>query len=363
MEGSAVRFIDADTHVIEPEAAWSHLARDEQRYRPQAVTTDGAQEQWPGFKRFWLFDDQLVPRGLQGSTMPGTPPDDVRSVENPALRLEWMDRFGVEVQVIIPSFFLVALIESPAAQVALARSYNRWMAGQCAASGGRLRWTLVPPYLDQQACLEEIRFGAANGAVGVLMRPIEGRRMVVDPYFFPMYAEIERHNLAVGVHIGNTYLPIYQQPKAVMYSVVPMAAAFVTVYVSDFAQRFPTLRWAFLESGSEWLPYAFREISRGADTAARRDIAVRPTPLAGTNLFVDCTCDEDLPHVLKFAGEDNLVIGSDFGHTDFATDVDAHKRLTARTDVPASVLDKIADTNGRRLYGLDRNLSAARRAA
>ena len=356
-------YIDADTHVIEPDAAWSRLSPGEQRFRPQPITTDGSQDQWSGFKRFWLFDGQLVPRGLQGEVMPGTPPDDVRSVENPTERMRWMDRQGVETQVIIPSFFLVTLIELPAAQVALARSYNRWMADQCRGSGGRLRWALVPPYLDMEACREEIQFGAANGAVSILMRPIEGRRMIVDPYFFPMYAEAERLNLAIGVHIGNTYLPVYQQPRAVMYSVVPMAAAFVTVYVSDFAERFPSLKFAFLESGSEWLPYAFREISRGADTAARRNVAVRPTPLAGTNLFVDCTCDEDLPHVLKFAGEDNLVIGSDFGHTDFATDVDAHQRLMVRTDLAPHVLAKISDHNGRRIYGLKGAGATTSRAA
>jgi predicted TIM-barrel fold metal-dependent hydrolase len=357
-------YIDADTHVIEPEAAWSLMEPGETRWRPQPIVTDGAQEHWPGFKRFWLFDGQLVPRGLQGHTLPGTPPDDVRSMENPAGRLAWMDRQGVETQVVIPSFFLVALIENPAAQVALARSYNRWMAGQCAQTDGRIRWCLVPPYLDMDAAREEVRFGAAHGAVSVLMRPIEGRRMIVDPYFFPLYAEAEKHGLAVGVHIGNTYLPVYQQPKAVMYSVVPMAAAFVTVFVSDFAQRFPGLRFAFLESGSGWLPYALHEISRGADTAARRNVAVKETALAGSNLYVDCTYDEDLAYVLRFAGEDNLVIGFDFGHTDFATDVDAHKLLANRTDLAAGLVGKIADANGRRLYGLGPStVAGARRAA
>ena len=345
-------YIDADTHVIEPEAAWSLMEPSETRWRPQPITTDGAQAHWPGFKRFWLFDGQLIPRGLQAHTMPGTPPDDLRSMENPLQRLSWMDRLGVETQVVIPSFFLVALIENPATQVALARSYNRWMAGQCAESKGRLRWCLVAPYLDRDAAIEEVRFGAAHGAVSVLMRPIEGGRMVVDPYFYPLYAEVEKQNLAVGLHIGNTYIPVYQEPKAVMYSVVPMAAAFATVFVSDFADRFPKLRFAFLESGCGWLPYVLHEISRGADTAARAKVEIKETPLAGTNLFVDCTYDEDLNYVLKFAGPDNLVIGSDFGHTDFATDVDAHKQLLARTDIDAKVLDKISNANGRLLYGL-----------
>ena len=345
-------FVDADTHVIEPEAAWSFLDAAEQRWRPQPVTTDGSQDQWPGFQRFWLFEGQLVPRGLPGPVPAGAPAAEVRSAENTAERLAWMDRFGVETQIVIPSFFLVTLIENPAAQVALARSYNRWMAAQFRASNGRMRWSVVPPYLDRGAAVEEVRFGAANGAVSVLMRPLEGGRMIVDPFFHDLYAEIERHDLAVGVHIGNTGLPVYQQPKAVMYSVVPMAAAFATVFASDFAQRFPRLRFAFLESGSEWLPYALREISRGGDIAARRYGEVRENALAGHNLFIACTFDEDLAYVLKFAGEDNLVIGSDFGHTDFATDFDAHRRLAARTDIDARILAKITDANCRRLYGL-----------
>ncbi len=346
-------YIDSDTHVLETEATWSYLSADEARFRPQVRDTDGSQEQFHGLTRFWDLDGQLAPRGLTGHTVPGQPPDSVRALDDPAGRVSWMDDLGVDTQVIIPSFFLAMLISDAPAQIALAHSYNRWMADCCRDSNGRLRWCLVPPLLDMDAAVEEVHFGADNGAASVLMRPLECSRLLTDPYFHPLYAAAERRGLAIGVHIGNTGVPVYAKLEAVMYTIVPMAAAFVTLFVSDFSERFRNLHFGFLEAGSEWLPYAFREISRGAETARRQDVKLKETPLASTNFFIDCTFDEDLPYVLKFAGGDNLVLGSDFGHSDFGTDMGAHGMLLERTDVDKGVLKKITEDNGRRLYGLD----------
>ncbi len=345
-------YIDADTHVIESHAAWSHLSKDEEHWRPTTMDTDGRQAEWHGVTAFWYMDGQLVPRGLKGLKVEGVPPDEARSLENPAIRLEWMDRLDTEVQVIIPSFFLVALFEQPEPQIALTRSYNRWMADNCKGSGGRLRWSLVPPLLDMDAAVEEVRFGAKNGAASVLMRPIELKRLLTDSYFNPLYEAAQECGLAIGVHIGNIYSPVYGQLQGAMFTVAAMAGAFVTIFASDMADRFPHLRFGFLEGGSEWLPFAMHEIERGVAGGARKTVDLGATPLAGTNLFIDCTFDENLPHILEFAGPDNLVLGSDFGHTDFGTDVGAHGLLLQRTDVDPEMLQRICEANGRRLYGL-----------
>ena len=354
-------YIDADTHVLESESTWSYLSDQDARWRPKTFETDGAQAEWHGVTRFWYLQGQLAPQGLRGLDMPGTPPDEVRYLDDPAGRVAWMDRLGSEVQVLIPSFFLVMLFDKAEPQVALARSYNRWLADRCSGTGGRLRWCLVPPLLDRDACLDELRFGAANGAVSLLMRPLEIRRLLTDPYFYPLYEEAQKLGLTIGIHIGNADTPVYGQMQSVAYTAVNMAAAFISIVTSDFAERYPELRFGFLEGGSEWLPFAYREISRGISGGARRHVEIGETPMRGSNLYIDCTFDENLPEILKFAGEDNLVLGSDFGHTDFGTDVEAQKGLLARTDVEQSILKKITDDNGRRLYGLDRD--AATKAA
>ncbi|MSO65560.1 MAG: amidohydrolase [Alphaproteobacteria bacterium] len=342
--------IDVDTHVIESEETWSFLEPAEARWRPVTYETDGNQVEWNGLTRFWYVDGQLLPRGRDG--IPGGPSVAVRTLASPPERITWMKRLGVDVQVIIPTFFLSVDLSRPDLQVALARSYNRWLAKVCANSGGRLRWSVVVPFKDIAAGVEEIRWGAAHGALSVFMRPLEEKRVPSDPYFHPIYAEAEKHNLAIGIHIGNVDTRIHHQPKAGMYSVVPMAGAFVNLFLSDLPKLFPRLRFGFLEAGSEWLPYALRELSRGALTGGRTPISVKDQPLAGTNFYIACHIDEDISYVLKFAGPENLVLGSDFGHNDLGTDMDAHRLLLQRRDVPAPALAAIVDRNGRRLYGL-----------
>ncbi len=38
-------------------------------------------------------------------------------------------------------------------------------------------------------------------------------------------------------------------------------------------------------------------------------------------MFIACQADDDLPHILSYISEDHLVIGTDYGHADNATDL------------------------------------------
>lgn len=62
--------------------------------------------------------------------------------------------------------------------------------------------------------------------------------------------------------------------------------------------------------------------------------------------------DDDLPYVLQYAGEDNLVIGSDYGHADTSSELEPLRHLKQEGKVPPRVVDKILDDNARALYGL-----------
>ena len=68
---------------------------------------------------------------------------------------------------------------------------------------------------------------------------------------------------------------------------------------------------------------------------------------------------EDLPYLVKYTGEDNLVVGSDWGHHggrgrggDPSGQPDVISSLKAREDVPRSVVEKMLVDNPHRLYGL-----------
>ena len=58
-----------------------------------------------------------------------------------------------------------------------------------------------------------------------------------------------------------------------------------------------------------------------------------------------CEADEELPHLVRFLGEDNLIIGSDYGHNDPSKEAQFVANLRMRKDVPAALIEKILCQN------------------
>jgi hypothetical protein len=88
--------------------------------------------------------------------------------------------------------------------------------------------------------------------------------------------------------------------------------------------------------------------------------AVRGNPreLAGRSLlkenriYVACQTTDDLDYVLRSAGDDNVIVGTDYGHADYSNDIEAVSKLAQNGEIPAGAAEKILSDNPRRLYGL-----------
>ena len=78
--------------------------------------------------------------------------------------------------------------------------------------------------------------------------------------------------------------------------------------------------------------------------------------LADQRVYAAYETYEDLDYILKYAGEDNLVIATDYGHTGQTAVTDALVQLTERAkrgEVDPAVVDKISRTNPAALFGLE----------
>ena len=81
----------------------------------------------------------------------------------------------------------------------------------------------------------------------------------------------------------------------------------------------------------------------------------QPTPddlLTKCNVYVTTQRTDDLKQLLEEVGDDNLIIGTDYGHKDIAVELDALKRLEADGALPKQSVDKIMQTNPGILYGI-----------
>jgi len=186
--------IDADAHVIETEHTWDFLEGEDRRYRPMLVSPKGDErsEHWMidgkirGF-RFQTLTEQEMQRRSEKTGKDVVAPLASREMDDVGLRLKDMDRLGIDVQVLHNTICIEQLCDRPEVDVALCRSWNRWLADIWKQGDNRLRWSMLPPVSSMTDAIDEMRFAKENGAVAVCMRPIEGNRILPDPYFYPIY--------------------------------------------------------------------------------------------------------------------------------------------------------------------------------
>jgi uncharacterized protein len=328
--------IDADAHVIETPQTWSYMRDDELEFRPQVFVRDpddGAPYRQGQRHQYWVIEGKLQSKGANVG----------------------MDEIGIDVQVLFPSLFLRPLTVNHDVEFALTRSYNRWLADIWRQSRNRLRWVALPPLLslvDPAKVRAELEFCKENGACGIFMRGMECERLLTHRYFFPLYRIAEELDLPLTLHAGvNSFAmhDVLPREAALMIFKFPVLGAFNALLEEEIPKRFPAARWAFIEASAQWLPYILGEVRLRLNRKGRR---TSDALLQESNFYVTTQRTDDLPWLLSEIGDDNLIIGTDYGHRDTASEVEALKRLAQDGNVPSASAEKILRTNPGALYGI-----------
>ena len=228
-----------------------------------------------------------------------------------------------------------------------------WMAETWQRGKGRLRWSCVLPLTSMPDAIEQLRFAREHGAVALTIRPIEGRRLVFDPYFYTLYEEASLLGMAVAIHIGNGNREFVDltKPACDLHSAGLWRYRLVTVGAcealieSGLPRRFPLLRWGIVEAGATWVPWVLHEARR----RSVRGYQVSDDILRELNIFVTMQNDDDIPALLPIA-PDNFVIGTDYGHYDSSSQMDAIAVFKRRKDVGDEAKKKLLSDNARRLW-------------
>ena len=333
--------IDADAHVIECEQTWSYI--ENEKLRPYLISPGGGRPQ------NWLVDGRVFNRGVN---LDKNLPLDICEMRDIKGRLKHMDELEIDLQVLYPSLFLRPLTASAEVENAICRSYNRWLIDICARSEGRLRWVAVIPVIDIASAVAEVEFARANGACGIFMRGLIDDKRLSHPSFFPIYAAAENGEMPILVHASTgsfDWVKLFDGENGFMRFKAPVLSAFHSIVHDGVPKRFPKLKFGFIEVRAQWIPYMAVEIARRFD---RADNSVARNLIRDNHVYVTCQTDDDLPQVLKYSGEDNIVIGSDYGHNDTSAEIEALRTIKAKGDVEPRIIDKILYDNAKALYGI-----------
>lgn len=346
-------FIDADAHVIESPLTWEHIAEPDRKHTPVLVTqTWGADVKSNEGKRsveYWIMDNRTHAKDKNVGSDTTVESREMRDVQ---ARIAHMDELGIDVQVLYPTVFLRPALRTRDAELALVKSYNRWLAGINRHASERLRWVAMPPLLSLDKAKDELVFCKEHGACGIFMRGLEWDRNVADPYFFPLYELASELDLAVCFHSGNNSIvhhDFFTEDTTFTKFKLAVVGAFHSLVEKNVPAKFPDVRWGFVEVSAQWVPYVCHDLRYRLLRLGRR---MPDNLLKANRMYVACEVTDDIPYILKYAGEDALMLGTDYGHHDPSAEINAFTLIQRRDDIPPEARRKIVDDNPRALYGL-----------
>lgn len=317
------KIIDADGHVAEDSAAI--IARMPQAYR------DKAREQ--PFNPFPPFDH------LHAGHLVDMPPGAFNRKVGPAQWLAFLDEVGIDRTVLYPTAGVAsANIVNADWAVDATRAYNDWLHDIYLQHSPRFRGLALLPQaaIDPQAAATELRRAVAQlGMCGAVM---PSNSLHAPPLgtaaYLPIYQAANELGCCVAIHggvhgnMGMDGLDPYAAVHAIGHPLGQMISLASLVFNGIF-DKFPKVRFGFLEGGVAWLLFCLERFDRSYDTHVMRDLRGSYFKLpAGEKvsdyivrhirarrIFVGCEGGEPLiAKAVQMVGSEPFMYSSDFPH-------------------------------------------------
>ena len=355
--------VDSDTHINEPMEAFERFLEEPYHSRRPRVIKDTL-----GLTRI-LLEGRLYPeprlrqahsKQIEGMKLGGIQP----GATDPKARLADLDIEGIDVQVVLGSLGLVlsALPDKDFA-VAMARACNNYYADFCSVNPDRLKCMATLPLQDIPASVAEMKRAARElGHTGIILPPNVNGKNLDHPDFYPIYQTAEELSLPIGVHWGNgSYLTAAGVERFDTHFMAHIFGhpfeqiiALTCLICGGVIDQFPRLRFAFLEAGCGWLPYWMQRLHEHYERRRAEVPLMKKEPieylLSGSCYLATEPDEVMLPAVIENLGDDIILFGSDYPHTDskFPESVEFVRR---RSDLSESSKENIL-SNGAKFLGL-----------
>jgi aminocarboxymuconate-semialdehyde decarboxylase len=316
---------------------------------------------WPDFAaRFGTPDWPWMRHGRAGEAMVMVGDREFRPVTaacwDAAVRLEAMDRDGVDVQIMCATPVLFAYHRPAAQALECARIFNDAALEICAASPRRLKSLCQVPLQDPELACRELSRAMDDGHLGVHIGNHVGMRDLNDEGIITFLRHCAAEDAAVFVHPWDMMAP-ERMPRYMLPWLVAMPAetqlSILWLILSGAFERLPrSLKLCFAHGGGSF-PYL---IGRVDNAWRNRDIVREDCPYLPSSYIdrfhVDAAVfsGDALTFLVKTMGEERVMLGSDYpfplGEQQVGNLIRTHETLS-----PA-VRDKLLHANARSFFGL-----------
>jgi predicted TIM-barrel fold metal-dependent hydrolase len=285
------------------------------------------------------------------------------------LRLQDMDRDGVETQVLFGPIFAIST-EDPVLRDACYRSYNDFLGELCSAAPDRLIGVPMLPEYPEAATAELYRLARKGGTRQVNLQIANIKAPLDDPAWESFWTALEETGIILAWHItvfvGKPSDRSAGKPASVFQNTKFFMGNFLEPFVDLFAwgilERHPKLRMVMAEAGTGWLPWLVEELDyrhwrlweAKEYWADKGGIALetKPSELFRRQIYATFQEDHVAMSLIPFFGEGHLLWASDYPHPDSVWPNSRAAIERQMRDLTPEMRRKLTHDNAASLYGL-----------
>lgn len=334
---------DSDRHVVEPIDMWAQYVPTQYHewipYLEHNPKSTQAQPQLPYYMikgkplfNKWNENEKLQQAIANKSSSTGS---NMSRATHPEAQLASMDETDIAKAYLFPTYapFIISNENVPAdISLIFTQAYNAWLFDYCKIDNTRLKGVGLISRHDPSTLLSQLDRIIHYGWHCVAIRPEKiCERVVGHPDNNAFWAACAENNIAVAFH-GGTHIHAPTSGESHFHSHFALHAcshpheaqmAFLSLLEAGVLERNPTLKIAFLEGGSAWLPHWLWRLDEVCYSPLKEEIdhhiTMKPSEYFKRQCWIGFEPDEPcLGEVLNWVGADRLLFGTDFPHPDHA---------------------------------------------
>ncbi len=353
------KIIDLDAHLVGDVAHWDEFIEEEWKsYLPQRLPVREGERQCTLVGNEIMWGAEL--RG-QARRPEWAGPEDYTAEG----RGRNLDKDGIDIAVLSPNSPALDLVwfpRDPVLAAAYCRTQNNYMAHFASQYPERLTWAGVIPFQDREEAIKELNRIAAMGSKGLNMKavPVNGREWS-DPYYDPVWAELERLRLPLIFHdtrVGSLGLERFHENFFFAHMVGRVLETMVCAMVficGGPLEKHPDLKAIALETGASQMPWWLGRMDEHHEKLGHLVpwLKRRPSEIFKEQVYVGCEPFEDplFEWAVETLGDDNMVLATDQPHWDSIAAGGALKPILESQRLSESTKRKILGGNAAALVG------------